>query len=44
MDRFGIEMVDGVLFIDTGAIVQGSNPGTESLDEPPRGPACTDEA
>jgi cytochrome b6-f complex iron-sulfur subunit len=44
MDRFGIEEVDGVLFIDTGTIVQGSGPGTESLGEPPRGPACTSEA
>ena len=44
MDRFGVETVDGVLFIDTGAIEQGPNPGTETLNEPPRGPACTNEA
>lgn len=44
MDRFGVETVDGVLLIDTGAITQGPNPGTETLNEPARGPACTNEA
>jgi cytochrome b6-f complex iron-sulfur subunit len=43
MDRFGVETVDGVLFIDTGAITRGPNPGAETLNEPPRGPACTNE-
>ena len=43
MDRFGIDVVDGVLVIDTGTILRGSSPGSESLDDPPRGPACTSE-
>jgi hypothetical protein len=42
MDRFGVEIVDGLIVIDTGTIVRGSPPGPESLDEPARGPSCTD--
>lgn len=41
MDRFRVEIIDGVVSIDTGAVAEGPPLDFESLDEPPRGPACT---
>jgi cytochrome b6-f complex iron-sulfur subunit len=41
MDHFALEIVDGVVSIDTGTIISGAPIGHESLDEPPLGPPCT---
>jgi len=40
MDRFGVEVVEDAIVIDTGAIESGATPGPESIDEPV-GPHCT---
>jgi cytochrome b6-f complex iron-sulfur subunit len=34
---------DGLLYVDTGSVEAGPPPGEETIDEPPRGPACTGE-
>lgn len=43
LDRFDVEIEDGVVIIDTGAITKGSGPGDETLDEPKSGPSCRGE-
>jgi Rieske Fe-S protein len=43
MDRFGVGLSGDVVEVDTGAIVEGAAPGTESIDEPPQGPPCSGE-
>lgn len=41
MDRYPTELAeDGLLYIDTGARVDGPEPGSLQIDEPARGPAC----
>lgn len=40
MDRFAVEVVDGVIVADTSEITPGAPPGDESIDEPPKGPEC----
>jgi cytochrome b6-f complex iron-sulfur subunit len=41
MDRYAVEIAeDGVVRVDTGDITLGPPPGTETLDEPIRGPNC----
>lgn len=41
MDRYPIEVgEDGLIYIDTGAPVEGPPPGPETIDEPPTGPPC----
>jgi len=43
MDRYEYEVIDGVIVTDTSMIVRGAPAGVaETLDEPPRGPECTD--
>lgn len=43
MDRFGVQITgDGIVEVDTGNVAEGSPPGEESLDEPPRGPGCAE--
>lgn len=42
MDRFAVTVTDGVVEVDTGDITDGSPPGTESVDEPKRGPSCAE--
>src|SRR3989304_10208327 len=42
LDGFGVDLVDGVVVIDTGVGITGPPPGPETLDEPPRGPSCTE--
>lgn len=43
MDQYPVELgEDGLLYIDTGSVVQGPAPGGESIDEPPTGPSCTE--
>lgn len=45
MDRHPVETgVDGLIYIDTGTVDAGPPPGSESIDEPPRGPSCATEA
>jgi len=44
MDRHPTEIgVDGLLYIDTGTVEEGPQPGSESIDEPVRGPSCAEE-
>lgn len=40
MDRYEIEVIDGVVHIDTGSVVAGSPPADEQINEPVRGPNC----
>lgn len=40
MDMYKVEIVDGVIEIDTSEVISGASPGTETINEPPRGPAC----
>jgi len=35
---------DGLIYIDTGTTIEGPPPGTETIDEPPKGPSCATEA
>lgn len=45
MDRHPVEIgPDGLIYIDTGAKEDGAAPGSESIDEPARGPSCAQEA
>jgi len=43
MDRFAVEIVDGMVIIDTSSTVAGLDPGKTTIDEPARGPHCTSE-
>lgn len=44
MDRYPVEVgPDGLLYIDTGSLDEGTAPGSESIDEPARGPSCAAE-
>lgn len=40
LDRYPTTIVDGVVEIDTGETVAGGPPGTMTVDEPAKGPAC----
>ncbi len=40
MDQYKVEIVDGIIEIDTGEIISGPSPGTETINEPPLGPPC----
>lgn len=42
MDRFAVEVVDGVIEINTAERESGPPPGTQTVNEPPRGPSCTE--
>lgn len=43
MDRFGFEVVDGTVVIDTGTVTEGLSAGSpERIDEPAAGPKCVD--
>ena len=42
MDRHPVIVTDGIVEIDTGTTEKGGAPGTESIDEPARGPSCTE--
>ena len=43
MDRYPIELgEDGLIYVDTSETVTGPPPGTETIDEPPTGPSCTE--
>ena len=44
MDRHPVEILDGVVVVDTGIVEEGEPRGTaESIDEPATGPPCTEE-
>ena len=44
MDMHPVEVGDdGLLYIDTGTTIEGASKGTETIDEPPRGPSCATE-
>lgn len=43
MDRYAVEEVDGLLYVETGERIDGPAPGSKLVDEPPRGPACAQE-
>lgn len=41
LDRFPVEVGDdGLVYIDTSTTLEGRPPGTETIDEPRRGPFC----
>ena len=40
MDRYEIEIIDGIVHVDTGSTILGPPPGDESINEPVRGPNC----
>ncbi len=42
LDRYSTEVVDGIVEIDTSSADLGPPPGTLTIDEPPRGPACAE--
>ncbi|MCP3935083.1 MAG: Rieske 2Fe-2S domain-containing protein [Actinomycetia bacterium] len=45
MDFFAVEIGDdGLVYIDTGHSIDGNPPGTSTVDAPPIGPRCTEEA
>ena len=44
LDRYPVETgEDGLLYIDTGDVQDGPPPGTDTLHEKPKGPACAPE-
>lgn len=40
MQRFEVEVVEGVVEVNTGVVSAGAPLGAETIDEPPRGPNC----
>ncbi len=43
MDFFPVEIGDdGLVYIDTGTTIDGTPPGSETIDAPAIGPACTE--
>jgi cytochrome b6-f complex iron-sulfur subunit len=40
MDRFPLQVVDGIVTVDTGRVVTGPARGAGILQEPPTGPHC----
>ena len=43
MDQHPVEVQDGLIYIDTGSVIEGAPKGTETIDEPPTGPSCATE-
>lgn len=43
MDQYAVSVVDGLVTIDTTVVITGPPPGTETIDEPARGPSCLEE-
>ncbi len=44
MDRHPLEIIDGLIYIDTGTVGNGPAPGPQTIDEPVLGPSCSEEA
>ena len=42
MQQFAVAIVDGVVEVDTGAVSAGPPLGLETIDEPRRGPSCSE--
>ena len=42
MDRYPVSIVDGVVEVDTSTVILGPPHGPETIDEPVRGPKCTE--
>ncbi|HSF87628.1 MAG TPA: Rieske 2Fe-2S domain-containing protein [Acidimicrobiia bacterium] len=42
MDFYPTEVVDGLIVIDTSEAIPGLPPGTTTIDEPAKGPACAE--
>ncbi len=42
MDMYATEIIDGIVEVNTDEFITGAPPGTETIIEPPRGPACTE--
>lgn len=43
LDRYAVTVTpDGIVEVDVAALEPGPAPGTQTLDEPPTGPSCTD--
>lgn len=42
MDRFAVDDSGDFVEVDTGEVISGAPPGTETIDEPPRGESCSD--
>jgi len=40
MDRFELRLDDGMLVVDTGALITGPDRGTQDFLIPPLGPSC----
>lgn len=40
MDRFEVLLDGDTVEVDTGSVIQGPPPGTETIDEPVKGPSC----
>ena len=40
MDRYEVEIIDGIVHVDTGSVISGPPPGDEQINEPVRGPSC----
>ncbi len=40
LDRYKVEVIEGVIEIDTSETISGASPGTETIDEPLLGPRC----
>jgi len=43
MDRYPVDIEEGLVYIDTGDRIDGAAPGSLIVDEPARGPACAGE-
>ncbi len=42
MQEFASTVADGVVEVDTGDVAAGKPPGEETIDEPVRGPSCSE--
>lgn len=42
LDRYPVEVVDGIIEINTASAEPGEPPGVLTIDEPARGPACAE--
>lgn len=42
LDQHPVEVVDGVVVVDTATVISGPPPGTETINEPAKGPSCTE--
>lgn len=43
LDRHPVQVIDGIVLVDTAVTIDGPPPGTVTIDEPAQGAACTGE-